>query len=416
MRILFVPFGLPTHYYFMVPTVWAFRAAGHEVRVASQPPALDAITRSGMVAVPVGHGYDFSRGLAESRVEFRRYRERFLPGDGVTRADLARLPAPVRARLRELRMAPDLRTAEAMAPDLCRLVEQWRPDLVVADPMVLAAPLAAHAAGAPLVHHLWGLAVNRQVGFPGSGGGEEAWTGGLRALYHRYGVEARAEYAVRTLVPSPPSLEFPGIPGALQMRYVPYNGTGLLPEWLQRPAPRPRVCVTWGMTTTGMLGAKGFLVPQIISGLVDLDVEVVAAVKASDRALLGELPPGVRVAEELPLHLVLSAGDAIVHQGGGGTMLTAASFGVPQILVPGIPDQMMNASRLGALGAGVAIEPERLAAEGVKSVAALVLSDPGIRDAAERLRREIQAQPTPAEVVVTLEGLVRDGMVDACAA
>ena len=35
MKVMFIPWIQATHYYFMVPLAWAFRAAGDEVRVAS---------------------------------------------------------------------------------------------------------------------------------------------------------------------------------------------------------------------------------------------------------------------------------------------------------------------------------------------------------------------------------------------
>src|SRR6202012_4075036 len=59
MKVMFIPWGQATHYFFMVPLVWAFRAAGDEVRVASQPGAAEAIKRSGMSVTVVGEAYDF---------------------------------------------------------------------------------------------------------------------------------------------------------------------------------------------------------------------------------------------------------------------------------------------------------------------------------------------------------------------
>src|ERR1017187_1851466 len=38
----------------MVPVAWALRAAGHEVRVASQPDLTEVITGAGRPGVPVG--------------------------------------------------------------------------------------------------------------------------------------------------------------------------------------------------------------------------------------------------------------------------------------------------------------------------------------------------------------------------
>ncbi|QTD96710.1 nucleotide disphospho-sugar-binding domain-containing protein [Streptomyces cyanogenus] len=398
MKVLFVPWSQPTFYYQMVPLAWALRAAGAEVRVAGQPQLADAVKRSGLTITQVGAGYDYLPAFQRIADEIARH-NREHPD---RKADLERKAAPtpeMRRRVLERKFAPFVETATAMAGELVELAGAWRPDLVVSNPFVLAAPLAAHASGARLVHHLTGPAVERQMGFfPGSGAAPELWTQSLLRLFEGYGVPVRPEYASATVDPCPQSLQYPGTPDRLPVRFVPYNGPGDAPLWLSRPAGRPRVCVTWGTTTTQLGGEDSFLVPDILAALSGLDTEVVLAVKGSDRELLGEVPANVRVVEDLPLHLLLPSCDAIVHQGGTGTMLTAASFGVPQVLIAGMLDQVATATRLASSGAGLHLDAAGFSPAALTAAVGAALADGTVRKAADALRQEIADQPSPADV------------------
>ncbi|MGC9543279.1 nucleotide disphospho-sugar-binding domain-containing protein [Streptomyces sp. UG1] len=403
MRVLFVPWGMPTHYFHMVPLAWAFRAAGHEVRVTAQPKVADAVRGSGMVDVTVAESHDTGAEVAALARRLHTVHRNFDKREMKAPADLTEED---RAKLRQARQATFVGEATAMADDLVREAASWRPDLVVADPMALAAPLAAHAAGAPLVHHLWGPSLLQEIGFPGCGAPTEQWSDELRSLYERFGVEPRTHHAAGTVDNCPPGLQVPDVPAPIPVRFVPYNGTGSVPRWLAEQAGRPRVCVTWGTTTTELGGTERFVVPRILEGLADHDVEVVLAVSAADRKLLGETGERVRTVEHLPLHLLLPTCDALIHQGGSGSLLTATSLGVPQVVVPTMPYLTLNARQLSRAGAGVTVDVDGPVAEQIKSAAATVLGDDTVRAAAGRLRAEILDRPAPAATVGTLEQLI----------
>ncbi|AXK36492.1 DUF1205 domain-containing protein [Streptomyces armeniacus] len=403
MKILFAPLAGITHYFFLVPLAWACRAAGHDVRVAARPPH-DVITASGLNVTPVGAGYDFSAGLADAHQAIQSEL-----GRAPTPDDLRQLPPDVLARFRETRVLPHVRAAEAMSADLVPFVRDWRPDLVVTVPIVLAGPLAAAAAGAPLVRHLWGPDISRQAGFPGLGAPVEGWPGELVRLYERHGVEPRPDHAVRNLDPCPDSMQLPGVPNRVPMRYLPYNGSGRAPDWLRELTPgRPRVCVSWSVMNKQLTGTQGYMVPAVIQALASLDVEVLATVSESDRRLLGDVPDGVRLIDPVPLNLLLPHCDAVIHHGGAGTTLTAAYYGVPQIVVPPVTDQILNADQLAATGAGFSLHADRTGTDEIKSAVAQALYEDGPREAAARLRDEIHAAPAPAALVRTLEQLVRE--------
>jgi UDP:flavonoid glycosyltransferase YjiC (YdhE family) len=431
MKVLFIPWGEAPHYFFMVPLAWAFRAAGDEVRVASQPGAADAIKRSGMSVTIVGETYDFhsdqEKMLGDGRHAIAASRERSLAAENYRKLALAfdsLAEGPSRdyitralKRFLERRLVPLVKTAQVMADGIVQLAGAWQPDLVVSDPLVLAAPLAARAAGAPLVHLQWGPAIRMRAGqFPCSGAPLELWPDDLRDLYARYDTDPAVEPATATVDPCPASLQDDGaVPGRVPVRFVPYNGTGDAPCWLTQPPRRPRICVTWGTTSTTLAGREGFLVPRILDALAAFDVEVVVTITAADRPLLGnDLPERVRVTENLPLHLLLPSCDAIIHQGGASTMLTAASFGLPQlVLSSGIVDDMANGERIAAAGAGVLLSWADASHETITAGIKTILSDQATRQAARTLRDEIHAQPAPAAIAASLRHLTTSQMTNA---
>jgi UDP:flavonoid glycosyltransferase YjiC (YdhE family) len=430
MKVLVVPWALSGHYYPMVPLAWALRAAGNEVRVATQPGAAEVVRKSGMTVAEVGKEYDF---IADMRQMFAASRSQLPMAHGIIHADLRKRlskgpaqPAPARPtagqqavshsqaaaavqsakELRDMlysRVAPFVRAAVAMADDLVALAEAWRPDLVIADPFVMAAPLAASRAGAVLVHHQWGPALQRQIGiFPGNGMPGNLWPEDLVRVFEKYGVEPRPELAAATVDPCPDRLQFPVIPNRIPARFVPYNGPGDWPDWVLEPPSRTRVCVTWGTLTTLLVGEDSFKVPGIVTALADMGVEVVVTLTAADRERLGTAPEGVRVAVGLPLHLLLHSCDAIVHQGGAGSTLTAASFGLPQVIVSGAMDQLTCGVKVEAAGAGRSLGWPDVGTSQFADAVCAVLSDDTVRKSATALREEIAAQPSPAAVAEAL--------------
>ncbi|RZQ61324.1 nucleotide disphospho-sugar-binding domain-containing protein [Amycolatopsis suaedae] len=402
MRVLFASWGLPAHYLHMVPLAWAFRAAGHDVRVAAQPPADRAILGTGMTHVPIAPEHDFDAEFAALSKRLRdRQHHRVVSVDGA-----AELSAAEQDEVFRMRLEPFVGTAVAMAGDLVEAARRWRPDLVIADHMVLAAPLAAHAVDAPLVGHLWGPALLHEMGLPGCDSPVERWPAELVALYDRYGVRPARDHTVATVDNCSAALQRPGIPNRIGMRYVPFNGSGTVPDWLEQPRERPRVCVTWGSTATEKTGPEEFVIPEVLAGLSELDVEVVVAIGKAERELIGEVGPDVRLVEGLPLNLLLPTCDAVVHHGGTGTLLTAGVSAVPQVMVVSMGHYRFNAARVQQTGAGVTVGIEDAVPARIRDEVAGVLAEGEVRAGARALRAGMLAQPAPADVVGTLTALV----------
>ncbi|WP_052503919.1 nucleotide disphospho-sugar-binding domain-containing protein [Micromonospora haikouensis] len=420
MRILFTPVAATaTPLFHLVPLAWAFRAAGHEVRVAVLPDLAQAVTATGLPVAEVGRDYKIMDGVIASRGGHRVIEA---PASEWTRSGLASAdgaasaPPPAdRAGLADLRnaaMAPLVEGAARMTPDLLRFAERWRPDLVVTDSMVFAAPIVAARLGIPLVRHTWGPDVMRMIsqplqGFSDAGDVRGQWPVGLPELYDHYGVEVRNDHPQRTVDPWPTSLQLPGMTGRLPVRFVPYNGAAAVPDWaLDRPG-RPRVCVTWGTSTAALAGDEAFVLPRVVDALAGMDVEVVLAISAADRVKLGSLPDNARVAENVPLHLFMPSCSAIVNQGGTSSLLTAACFGVPQVMMPQTADNPFNAANYNASGAGITLDPTRATNDEIGAAVARVLTDEACRAAAGKVREEIAGTPPPSAVVDSLQALAR---------
>jgi UDP:flavonoid glycosyltransferase YjiC (YdhE family) len=267
---------------------------------------------------------------------------------------------------------------------------------VVFEPTAFLGPLLGAALGVPALRHLWTIDFLRDI--------REVEDELLCAVTGRLGLGSVSALGDRTVDPCPSRLQVDYDNPRVPIRYVPYNGPAVEPDWLRVPPRRPRICVTWGTTVSGLSLDNAFLAPAVVRALARHDVEVVVAVVEAQRELFGELPGNVVHLGPVPLDVLLPTCDAIVHQGGGGTLMTAMKAGVPQFVVPYIPDTTFNGKQLAATGAGRYLyggeaTEERLDAELDDFLAGL----DGYRRDAGRLREEHLAQPAPAQVVADLE-------------
>ncbi|MFI6346425.1 nucleotide disphospho-sugar-binding domain-containing protein [Streptomyces sp. NPDC050560] len=397
MRLMFTTYAARAHFFPLVPLAWACVLAGHEVRMVSTPSLSDAVERSGLPGVAVGADIDLDARLAKGELA-PRPPGADSGGDPYTRVvdNMARL---------------QFDTARAMADGVVDFARSWRPDVIVHDPVTYAGPVAGQVLGVPTVGHLYGMARVPRLELA------DLWKGttpraGYGALFEPYGVEPRVQPDA-WIDPRPASMRWPeedqeraAVPSR-PMRYVPYNGPGALPSWLDRRADRPRVCVTWGTTQQKKLGVGVVeTFGDYIRAIARLDVEVVVTVGAADEAMRGplrDLPERVRTVEWVPLGLLLSRCDAIVHTGGTGTLMTAAACGVPQLGVTSIPEGRFNTERLAMTGAGIWCEEAAAGADDIGEHTRRLLDEDGFREAAARLRDENRDQPAPADVVRALE-------------
>ncbi|MEV5713093.1 glycosyltransferase [Amycolatopsis mediterranei] len=377
MRILFCTWAWPTHYQPMVTLGWAFRAAGHDVRVASQPSLVPVVRASGLPAVAVGRDEEIEPAVA-----------RLLAAD-----------PRVRGSGKESRtVSAYAGIAEKMAGPLLALMRSWRPDLVVFEESTYAAALVATALGVPAVRHLWGVDILSYL--------RSFEPAALAATASSLGLSTVDVAGAVTVDHCPPALQVPGDFTRRHMRYVPFNGATVLPAWAAGPRTRPRICVTYG-TTSSQLAFYECVIDRLVHAAAGLPVEVVATVAGNDLAAVGPVPGNVRIVERIPLHTLLPSCDLLISQAGPSTALTAVSCGTPQLMIPQLPDQRLISTLVSAAGAGIKLDLAEADTETIRTAAAEILGDAAYREAAAGLARESREQPSPAEVVDGLVALAR---------
>jgi len=402
MRVLFTAVAGRPHLYPLVPLAWACRTAGHEVRFASSRSGTEAIIEAGLPAVLVGTG---PRLTSAERADLVGdvYSQPAWPADWAIA--VRRLDDRQRALLARLGRYL-VSAAEAMVDDLITFARQWRPDILVHDAITYAGPVAAELLGIPAVRHNFGSASLPRLEL-----GDDGPLPEYVRLFGRFGLAPVLD-ATAVVEPTPPSLRFPvEVQPCHDVRYIPYNGPGLSPPWLEPRRQRPRICLTWGHTSPDSAGDAAAGPYRIaLDALAATDVDLIVVSTAEQLSLLGEVPPNVRTAASVPLHFVVEHCDAIVQQGGDGTTLTAAAAGLPQLVITNKPDSEIAAGRLVSAGSGIHLHHQRLretpgAAETIRLAMDRLLHDPPFRDAATRLRAEIERQPPPSEVVGALTRL-----------
>lgn len=125
-----------------------------------------------------------------------------------------------------------------------------------------------------------------------------------------------------------------------------------------------------------------------------------------DPAAIGPLPDNVEVHATVPQVQVLRRADVFVTHNGMNSTMEALYFGVPQVGVPQMPEQDMNARRVQELGCGRRLDPDALDARTLVEAVEAVVNDAGVRASCARLSRELQASDGPATGADALEKLV----------
>jgi UDP:flavonoid glycosyltransferase YjiC (YdhE family) len=386
MRVLITSFPQVSHMFPMVPLAWSLRNAGHEVLFVT-PPGLDrVIASSGLPVTAVGKPVDmvafFRARLPEGKMPVEAW-----GGYGT-----------------EVMLSMAARTwsnvARGFLDELLKVATEWRPDVVLRDPMELASRVVAGVLGIPTVEHRWGPDAS-------SGEFEVVAAKQMRPLVRKYGL-AELSVADFTIDPTPPSLLVPGGKAGIPTRFIPYNGSGSLPE--RRPVSgRPKVCVSFGSIAASV--TEGRLVRWTLEALREIGgVDVTLALSRRDFESVGEVSEDVETLLDVPLNLLIGGHDALVYHGGDGTGFTGLCHGVPQVVLPQMANQFTFAERIEASGAGRSLAD----VESQTSVSAIgaaiedVLNKPDYRAAAIEMQAEIAGMPAPPELVPQIEQYVAE--------
>ncbi|WP_409465525.1 nucleotide disphospho-sugar-binding domain-containing protein [Amycolatopsis sp. GA6-003] len=399
MKILFASapgYGLTLP---LIPVVWAARAAGHEVLLATTAEIAEVSARAGLPVADVFPGRDIWADLLAT------------VKDG-TAPDP---DEPEEYRIARRHQGPFGLFTAAMTEGTVEAGRAFGAELVVYPSDHGAGALAAAALGVPA------LEVGNRISWSTR---DLSWRtehddfldGELVTLMReKLGIGDAPVKVLARIDPRAPSMgglradeehpdERDGVPW-WPMRFVPYNGGAVLPEWALRKPERPRVAVTLGTVVPAMSGVSSLKV--VLDALGGMDVEVVLAAGTADLSELGELPGNVRSVGYLPLSAFLPGCAAIVHHGGSGTTAAPLFYGVPQLVLPSFADNPMSAERVVDRGVGLSHDPSTVDVFTVRKLVAQLLEDESFRRAAAEVRAEMGEQPAPADVVARAVAALR---------
>jgi len=393
MRILLATLGSRGD---VEPFLWLARAArdaGHEVRVAL--PGSGDVDTTGVDAVDLGVSFaelaDTLTGGAGASL--RAYRDRIRP-------------AMARALAQAARVAVD-----------------WRPEVIVAHPKVLTAPVAARRLQIPWVVAELTPTLSPTAQFPAAGFGARSlgpWlnkvsyrvVGLAAAMFAREVEEARRHHGVTgplpppaatlaafspTLVPRP--ADWPDRTRSTGDWHGPLGGpdpSGSLAGFLADPTPF--VYAGFGSMTGGDEASRA---EAILLGARDLGARVLFVTG------WGGLDPSrfsgaedVLVAASVPLGAVVSHAVAAVHHGGAGTVHTTVRAGTPSVVMPFFGDQPFWAAQLQRIGlAGPPLDRNRLDPGRVATaITAAIGHTERVRQAASRMQSEDGTRAALAEL------------------
>lgn len=378
----------------VVPLMWAARAAGHEILVATTSEMVEAGVHAGLPVVDVFPARDVWTELLHAV---------FGAGDG---DDL-----PEEYRLAEQDDNPFGLFTLTMTEGTISAGRRFGADLVVHTSDHAAGRLTADALALPVLEVgnrvSWSM---RDTDFRAEHG-HDGPTAIDQLLRSKLDIGTDQETLVARIDSRAPSMgglaaderdPRDGVPW-WSMRFVPYNGGAVVPEWALARPERPRVCVTAG-TVVPLMGGTSIL-SVAITALGGMDVDVVLAAGKADLSALGALPGNVRSVGFLPLSTFLPTCSLIVHHGGSGTTAAPLHYGIPQLVMPFFADNHMSAQRVVDRGVGLSLDPTAEAGVDAATLRATIerlLTEPHFAAAAREVRAEMATQPTPSAVIARL--------------
>jgi UDP:flavonoid glycosyltransferase YjiC (YdhE family) len=377
VKIMFASLGGYGHLYPMMPLALACADAGHEVVIATGKPFLDRLALPTVPGNPAHLEPDWA--IQETK---RRHPD-------------------LEGRQLSMAMFADV-MAEHVAHTLIAQCERMQPDLVVFEGMDTGAGVAASVLGIPAAAYAIGLRnfVYRSLHQATVGYQRDVWL-----QRNRKPPEGGGLLAAALINPAPPTLRQTDGTQVLSIpiRSVAYNESSAgVPAWLASPRTRPRVYLTLGTVAFGAVEVLN----RAIADIAPLDVDILVTVgPEGEPAALGEVPDNVHVERFVAQSAVLPMVDLIVHHGGTGTVLSALEVGLPQLLLPQGADQFYNAEILPTAGVARALPNDAQQPGAIGDAVRALLGDSPERLTAARVRDEIAAMPSPAEVVPALVAL-----------
>jgi calicheamicin 3'-O-methyl-rhamnosyltransferase len=381
LRVLCSSTGGAGHIHALAPLALALRSRGHDVQWATAADGGVLVAAMGFEWSPAGLTTADRREAAAEAL------------GSIMKLPMADRRGPMFAAFFARAAGP------VMQRDLGPILNRVRPDVVVREVAELGvAPMAA-ARGIPLV----------TVAFSGvlPENARGAVMDDLGPLWRAEGLDDPSwddVYGRMYVHPFPPS--FGQCPDSSAVR--PARATGALsagppPDWVQAlGAARPCVYVTSGTERT----ATTFPWRDVFAVIAGLDVEAVATIGSYiDPSDVGPVPSNVRIERFVPQADVLRRSAVAISHGGAGSVLGAASHGLPQFVVPLFADQWQNAVAVADAGCGVFAGPDDRTVDDIDAALRTLLNGTAHQDAAKLVAAEIASMPVAADLIDEIEAL-----------
>lgn len=293
-------------------------------------------------------------------------------------------------------------------PSVAQAVQDWRPDVVVADQHALAGPLVAQRHELPwatlctssmeLAAPFRGLPnvdrwIRKQIaGVTAAAGPDGGWPGDPRFSPHLVIAFTTAALLGGRSFPGHFALTGPALSARPDEPPFP---------WDRLDPGRRRVLVTVGTMSSHV---EEDFYGRVLRALEPLGDRVQPVLVVSPEVLPG-LPGHIIAQPRIPMLDLLPHVDAVVCHGGMNTVCEALSYGVPLVVAPLTRDGPVNAASVAAAGAGIRVNFHRAGPERLRAAVLDVLDDPGYRTAAGRIRDSFAAAGGALAAAVSLEEL-----------
>ena len=171
-----------------------------------------------------------------------------------------------------------------------------------------------------------------------------------------------------------------------------------------KQSDRPRVLIA---CSTGAQGQRD-LFQRVVDAIGMLEIDAIATTGPNLKVADLRAPQNVRVISGAPHDLIMKHVDAVVSQGGHGTVTRSLINGLPQLVLPMGRDQAANAARVEARGTGLRLPPTASATEIAAAVHRLII-EPQFKTAARLLGEAIKVDIDKSSLVDEMETIAAVG-------
>jgi UDP:flavonoid glycosyltransferase YjiC (YdhE family) len=157
------------------------------------------------------------------------------------------------------------------------------------------------------------------------------------------------------------------------------------------------------LVTFGTVFSTPAALSPLLKELSQTDLDVVATTGLVAKPDDFDVDPHkVTLVDFTPLAELLRDVDLVISHGGAGSTLGTLAAGIPMVVIPQGADQPVQAGRVEAAGAGIALRKEEADPVAVANAAVTILRQSSYRDAACKIAQQIAALPSPEEVASQL--------------